>query len=146
MTRTHIVCIALVPLTIAALTACADVQFDPFGRPYDPKNAMAPRKFKCEPVADTSPELVSGTRPMYPVKQALKGRIADVSVQFRSNVDGTVTPQLPDDGPSSFSKHAALAMSDWVVTPARKNGIAVSSVCTMKFQYSINGYIASERP
>lgn len=136
-------CMPSALLLACCLSSCsnAPVSLDPFGRPYDTANAIPRGPLKdCTPKdADAPPFLESGTRPLYPVDEMLRGRTAAARLRFSVASDGVVTPETldPDRGPQWFVRHAAIATRDWRVRPAMKDGKAVAAVCSLTFVYDL---------
>ena len=140
---------ARIPRTLLLLAACAALQgcmsepvaLTPFGQPPSDDTRMKPGPLlACTPKnVDRRPQLESGTKPIYPVDELLKNKIAVAHFVFTVAADGTVTP-LPIDpakGAQWFLRHAALASQDWKVTPAIKDGQAVPSICRIDFLYRL---------
>lgn len=132
---------ALGPVTLLMLHGCATgpVALDPFDRPRSAETTLPPGPFKvCEPKdVDRAPYLESGALPLYPVREGMLGRTAEVKLVFTVEPDGKVTPRPIDmsEGAQWFLQHAAVATRDWKVRPALKDGRPVQSTCQIQFNY-----------
>ena len=133
-------------LVVSALAGCSStpVKLDPYGRPYRTKNLMEPQSMRgwCRKADfDTPPALVSGTRPLYPIGQRYKENEGTVVIRFDVSAEGrvVVATGVPNEPEATkwFTSHAIVAMRDWVVTPATKNGAPVSTQCRLCVNYVI---------
>lgn len=136
--------IFLATVVLFGATACASVELDPFSRPYDDKNLMAPGPIKsCSIGSDTAftaPELEFGTKPLYPIGGLMDGKMGSARVTFAVAENGKLTVLEYESADSKwFANHAAIAMRDWRVKPATKNGVPVAVRCRLSFQYVLAG-------
>ena len=91
---------------------------------------------------DTPPRLVFGTRPLYPIGRGLNGDQGTVEVTFDVTAEGHAVPvsRWSDEATEDlrwFAAHAAVAMQDWVLTPAKKGDVAITTRCRLRFNYVI---------
>jgi TonB family protein len=120
----------------AALQGCAQPPLDPFGRPYNGEYAMAPQPLECDPPFDTPPELIRGNRPLYPADEGRHHATSDVTVKFEIDAAGKIRLISVENAQSKyFASHATIAMRDWKIAPARKDGLPVAVQCELMFQY-----------
>ena len=131
----------------ALLVACAPQPLNPFGRPYDDRNVLTPGPLGgCKGAYDVPPYLEFGSKTMYPATQHMNSYSGDVEVELRVDAQGQVTPLTVAEGPARlFINHNNLAMKDWRVRPATRNGTPVETVCRLRQSYRIIGPYAPIR-
>jgi protein TonB len=128
---------------IAGLAGCANQvgpeALDPYGRPYLDENRMPPTPVSgCDPRdLESSPKLISGTQPLFPVGEMLAGHAEAVTVRFEVDVDGRAHILENAAENHAFADHAAIAMRDWKFEPARRGGRPVAATCAMVFDYHL---------
>jgi hypothetical protein len=127
-------------ISLLLLHGCANepVARDPFGRPYVKENMVEPIPLSdCQPKQgfDEPPRLVSGTRPLFPVNELLSGHAGGARIDFEVTTEGKARIVSREGDKPWFKTHAAIAMRDWSLTPAQKNGVAVATICSMLFDY-----------
>jgi hypothetical protein len=135
----------------ALLSACSTerLPLDPFGRPYDPANAMAPEVVRSclRGSFDVPPELLSGTRPYYPVGELLLAKAGKAMVDYEVLTDGSARFLRGTAENAWFTTHAAIALRDWRFRPAQKDGVPVPTVCRTEFVFRIgNNPVPSSQP
>lgn len=132
-------CIRPIATLLAAccIVACGTSKVDPYGRPYEPGNLLAPIELRdCRPSdVDRPARLVSGTRPVYPVEDLLRGRSGTAVIEFDVRADGTVHAVASSADARWFRDHAVVAMRDWQVEPAVRAGRPVAVQCRLLFDY-----------
>lgn len=132
--------LALAAAAAAALCACTPHLLNPFGKPYDDTNVIGPGWLTCEGGLDQPAYLVSGSKPIYPVRSGLNAEDGDVAVSFKVDAAGKITPLTVAEGPNRFFiSHLQVAMTDWVVRPATLSGQPVDAVCTARQGYRLVG-------
>jgi hypothetical protein len=85
---------------------------------------------------DTPPRLLSGTKPLYPISEVLKGNSGVVEFDVRIETDGSARIVKREHADSFFESHSAIALRDWKFEPASAGGVAVPVVCHLRFIYS----------
>jgi hypothetical protein len=129
-------------LLSALLSACSmdRLPLDPFGRPYDPANAMAPVVVRSclRGSFDVPPELLSGTRPRFPVGELLLAKSGKAMVDYEVLTDGSARFLRGTAENAWFTTHAAIALRDWRFRPAQKDGVPVATVCRTEFVFRID--------
>ncbi|MEY2689217.1 MAG: Gram-negative bacterial TonB protein C-terminal [Pseudomonadota bacterium] len=132
---------AYLPLLAVTVLCCAcgvaGTPTDPYGLRPDPANELARMEFKhCRPDdVDIKPVLLSGRRPLYPLGEEMSRRSGEASVEFEVSAKGGVRVLSTTGSGPYFRSHAEIAMRDWHVTPARRQGSAVDSICKIMFTY-----------
>lgn len=135
----HLRCSGSLVLTLICsvlITGCA-VELDPFGRHYNGQYAMPAKPWACnKDQFDTPPELIRGNRPHFPVDDMLRGLKGEAKVRFEIDSGGKAR-MLSADSPKSkyFASHAAVAIADWKIKPAKKQGVPVPVDCAVIFRY-----------
>jgi TonB family protein len=121
----------------ASLQGCAVPPLDPFGRPYNGEDAVPPQPLECDSAqVDTQPELVRGNRPLYPADEDRHHATSEVTIRFEIDAAGQVRLISVENAKSKyFASHAVIAMRDWKIVPARKDGVAVPVQCSIMFDY-----------
>ena len=134
--RTKVCCSLVATLVVAC--SSGPVVLDPFSRPYDPANQMPQGALPdCKRADfDAAPVLVFGTKPVFPISQDLSLNTGNVELHFDVSVEGRlVNAKANSDASPFFASHAVVATRDWVFTPAKKNGQAVATSCSLKIHY-----------
>ncbi|WP_269530937.1 TonB family protein [Chitinimonas sp. BJYL2] len=135
----RVVIVSTVALT---LTSCAlgPIDLDPFGRPITPAISMAPRVFTgCIPnQLDRPPELVRGTKPLYPVGRGLANEHGSARLTFTVNEQGQVVDAEAVSKQSPwFENHALIASRGWRFKPAERDGKAIPVRCRISLDFEI---------
>lgn len=91
------------------------------------------------PGVDTQVKLIRGNQPEYPVGSDLDSKPGSAKVRFEVDATGKLTV-LSAESPQSkyFANHAMIAIRDWKVTPAMKNGVAVPVKCEFTYDFIID--------
>ena len=125
----------------AAACGSTPPRLDPYGRPHDEANSMKPIKLlACSPTGlDRQPRLLRGTRPLFPIGEDMAGRTGSAYVVFHVDVGGKVL--LADRTAENrwFGSHAELALRDWQMEPAIKDGRPIRATCRLQFDFMTRG-------
>jgi hypothetical protein len=122
------------------LAACATdpVQKDPFGRFYDERTQIRESVLRdCTPSdIDTPPKVVRAIKPTHPVGEYYLEKRALVTTTFVVKPDGTTEVPAPKEGAGKwFLEHARIAISDWRLEPATRDGKPLAVTCKYTFVY-----------
>ncbi len=129
---------ALLALVAAGVCACStETKLDPFGRPYASENALPEAELRtCAPrEVERRARLLSGTRPLYPALEDLRGRSGSAVVVFDVLPDGSARSVAARTENQWFADHAVIAMRDWRFDPALAEGRPVTVRCTLAFDF-----------
>jgi outer membrane biosynthesis protein TonB len=110
---------------------------DPYGLPFNPENVLPRIDLRaCTPKdVENQPILLSGTRPLYPLGENLTGRPGSANIEFSVLASGQVRVLSAVGSGPYFRDHAEIAMRDWKVVPAKRQGSPIDSVCKIEFKY-----------
>lgn len=127
---------------VAVLGGCANVQLDPFGRPYSGDNTIPPGNvLQCgDPSVDLQPRMVRGNLPPMPVENGFTVKNAEAVVVYRVSAAGAVEVVSVESSDKAYRNHALIAVRDWKMTPARRDGVAVAATCTVTLSTTFRGY------
>ena len=129
--------LALIAFLLAACDT-APVQKDPFGRFYDSNTQIREKVLKdCTPSDyDVPPKVVQAIKPAYPIGEYYVEKRAVVTTTFIVKADGTTeVPKSPGGEGKWFSVHALIAISDWKLEPALREGKPIAVTCKYTFVY-----------
>jgi hypothetical protein len=87
---------------------------------------------------DVPPELLSGTRPRFPVGELLLAKSGKAMVDYEVLTDGSARFLRGTAENAWFTTHAAIALRDWRFRPAQKDGVPVATVCRTEFVFRID--------
>jgi protein TonB len=85
---------------------------------------------------DRPPRLISGKAPVYPIRAAIDGRSASVTLTLTIDETGRTRDIVVTGGDGEpFSTHAILAVREWRFEPAMKDGqpVAITVEQTITF-------------
>lgn len=141
-TKTVLPCVIFTASAAALMQGCAIVELDPFGRAYAGENLLPAGMEICASAdVDTPVKLVRGNHPAYPVNSVLNFKAGTVKLGFRVDEAGKITVLSAESEQSKyFATHAKIAISDWKVTPAMKNGVAVPIECEYTYDFGLRGH------
>ena len=127
---------------VLCTVGCSTVTLNPYGYPYNDKNMMAPGPLPgclAQGGIDTPPQLIFGTMPLYPFNQQWRGgKGGKAGIQLSVSELGKVVVLKSESAENRyFADHAAIAMRDWRVQPANRNGVPVAATCEFSFNYKI---------
>lgn len=112
------------------LGGCAGTQLDPFGRPYSGDHTLPPGTELCgDPQVDVQPRIVRGNLPAMPIENAFTARNAEATVVYRVSATGAVDVVSVDSDDKWFRNHTIIAVRDWKLMPATRDGVAVAAEC-----------------
>jgi hypothetical protein len=123
------------------LAACAGAELDPFGRPYSGDDNYPAGSEVChDPGVDVQPYFVRGNHPAIPILNAYSARNAEATVKFRVEPTGAIQVLKVDSVDKAYASHAVIAVRDWKMRPATRDGAAVAAECTFTFRTYFRGF------
>lgn len=129
-------------IAFVLLPSVAFAQVDPFGRPYSGERTIAPGTPICGSTdVDKPVKMIRGNRPGYPLESNLQGLSGTAILQVEIDASGKVKVLSAEIKESEskeakwFANHAVVAVNDWKLEPATKDGVPVPIICKMKFKF-----------
>ncbi|BDI05517.1 energy transducer TonB [Sphaerotilus microaerophilus] len=88
------------------------------------------------PEGAAPPFLEFGSIPLYPISSSRKGEESTIALNYTVNTHGEVSLNTGLDDPQDyFFSHAAVAIQDWKMRPAKLNGTPITVQCRTMFYY-----------
>jgi len=84
--------------------------------------------------------MVRGNLPAMPIENSYPARNAVATVKYRVEASGAVHVLDVDSADKWYGKHAAVAVKDWKMTPAYRNGQAVAVECAIELGGYFHGF------
>ena len=139
--KTLLAVVSLIATSVSLMAGCTSSRLNPYGLPYDGKNVMPPGPLTgcwVPEGVDTRPTLKFGTKPLYPIGQLMKGAPGAAEIRFSVAESGQVSVQNYETRDAvSFANHGAIALRDWEVLPATKNGKTIAVNCSISFSFVV---------
>lgn len=136
-----VVGLASIPILLT-MAACAtdETPLNPFGKPYIKANVIdTPVRLPCdiEP-GDRPPITVFGSKPLYPITSLLNGKEGLIKIRVAATEEGNIVVRSYQyEGNPAMVDHALIALRDWKVKPALRNGQPVEVLCEIEFWFAI---------
>ena len=127
----------LAGLAALLVAACSSV-------PPDENVVRADRKISgitfsgCQPSADSSPKLVTGKAPIYPVHRWLEREEGYAIIAFDITASGKAEnfEMIASSNPV-FYTHTRVAVTDWIFEPATQDGEPLTVRCQFRQSFSL---------